>query len=185
MDIEWTGSDRDSRDVNRLYEIFFERLEKEITRLKRVANTMEGPDQIFVTQLVYNLELEYGRYSASDNPRTKFDDDERERTLASIIDYLNKIKAQVKDLEVTIEAKQHLVSSRAEAERTVSQFFYDCQVVEEKIKHYGTLNCSTKKQVEELNTQLKSLVHRMIALSKKSELLNEAILESYVVKILS
>jgi archaellum component FlaC len=101
-----------------------------------------------------------------------------------VIDYLNKIEGQVKDLETSIENQQG-VSSRAVANRIVSQFFYDCQVAEDRIKEYGSWGYLTNKQIENLKTQLKNLVHRMTTLSKKSELLMDAILESYEAKILS
>jgi|GEM_PF-2184749 len=171
-------------DTNLIDDFFHERLKKETARLNKLVDELEGPEKVVITDLLHRLEQECSKYEGSEISDLLFGEDEKERTLAAIIEHLNKIEAQVKDLEVSSESQQ-LVSSRAVADRIVSQFFYDCQVAEDRIKEYGSWAYLTKKQIDDLNTQLKNLVHRMIQVSKKSELLIEAILESYAAKILS
>jgi hypothetical protein len=52
-------------------------------------------------------------------------------------------------------------------------------VAEERMKQYAFRGLLDREQIRDLNAQLKSLVHRMIELTRKSDLLTDAVLESY------
>jgi len=165
---------------------FYKNVEKEIARLEKTVKKLKGDDKKFVLDIMDTLEQECREFKGTGNSLYINIKGEEKRVLGSIIDMLNKIEMQVKDLEVTVEKKGfHVVSSRDEANRIINQFFYDCQVAEKQIKHYGKKGDITRKQITELNGQLKKLVHSMITLSKKSEFLIDAILQSYEIKLFS
>jgi hypothetical protein len=101
---------------------------------------------------------------------------DRQKALSAIIDVLNNVDAQLKDLNRTMAKRAPgFVFATAEADAIVEKFFYTCQVAEEKIKTAAAEEHITQKQVDHLNGQLKDAVDRMIAASQKSEVLAQAV----------
>lgn len=162
---------------------FYRKLEEEIARLQQIAARLDGLDRDQVLDMIHALELECERFRTSERDRTLRREEEREKAQGSIIEILNEIELQVRELEV--EAGQGAVKTREEAERRVNRFFLDCQVAEDRIKHHALRGYLTREQVEDLNTQLRALVHRMTAASKRSRLLLDAVLETYEAQMFS
>ncbi len=159
---------------------FYKKLETEIARLEKTADRLEGMDRDLVKNMVHALELECARFRASEETFSEVREAEREEARSSVIALLNRIELQVSDLDTILGKDENRgISSPSEANRIVSQFFLDCQVVEEQMKQYSFRGLLTREQIRDLNIQLKGLVHRMIELTKKSNLLTDAVLESY------
>jgi hypothetical protein len=159
---------------------FYKKLEKEIARLEKTADRLEGMDREVVKNMVHALELECARFRASEEILSEVREQEREEARSTIIALLNKIETQVQELDTILGKNENrAIGSRTEANNRVGQFFLDCQLVEDRIKQYAFRGLLTKDQVQDLNIQLKGLVHRMIELSRKSDLLTDAMLESY------
>jgi hypothetical protein len=159
---------------------FYKKLEREISRLEKTADRLEGMDRELVKNMVHALELECTRFRSSEESMCEIREKEREEARSTIIVILNRIETQIKDLDAILgnDGKRG-IGSRDEANQIVSQFFLECQVAEERVKLYAGRELLTKEQIDDLNIQLKDLVHRMIALSRKSDLLIDAVLESY------
>jgi hypothetical protein len=165
---------------------FYKKLDLEISRLEKTAARLEGVEKEAVLQMVHALELECERFRISEQSRAWIDEEERTRSLSSIIEILNRIEIQVKELEQTVGPNgRFTIGSKEEADRIVEQFFYTCQVAEERIKQYGTRGYLTREQIADLNAQLKHLVHRLIHLSKGSDLLIDAVLHTYEARMFS
>lgn len=165
---------------------FYRKLEKEISRLQETANRLEGLDKQQVMDMIHALELECGRFREYETSQEVIESEEKERSLASIIEILNNIEGRVQDLETALIKKEpRVINSIDEAHRIVHQFFYDCQVAEERIKSSVEKGLINKKQKVDLQIQLRALVHRMILLSRQSKYLVEAVLESYEARMFS
>ncbi|MDD1678187.1 MAG: hypothetical protein LUO93_03260 [Methanomicrobiales archaeon] len=159
---------------------FYKKLEKEIARLEKTADRLEGMDRDLVKNMVHALELECARFRSSEVTFSEVREQEREEARSTTIAILNKIETQVRDLDVILGKDENRgIGSRTEANRIVDQFFLDCQLAEEQMKQYAFRGLLSKEQIRDLNIQLKGLVHQMIQLSKKSDLLTDAVLESY------
>jgi hypothetical protein len=159
---------------------FYKKLEKEIARLEKTADRLEGMDRDLVRNMVHALELECIRFRTSEETLSGLREKEREDARSAIITILNRIEAQIQELETILGKDENIgIGSRSEANRIVGQFFLDCQVAEEQIKRSAFRGMLTREQIQDLNTQLKDLVHRMIEMSRKSDLLTEAVLDSY------
>ena len=159
---------------------FYKKLEKEIARLEKTADRLEGMDRDIVVNMVHALELECTRFRTSEEHLSESREKEKEEARSTIITILNKIETRLQDLDrVMGKGDQRGVGSSDEAHRIVAEFFFDCQIAEERIKQYGIGGLLTREQIRDLNIQLKGLVHRMIDLSKKSDMLIDAVLESY------
>jgi hypothetical protein len=159
---------------------FYRKLEKEISRLEKTADRLEGLDRDLVMDMIRALELECTRFRTTEEIISGAQEKEKEEARSTIITLLNQIEAQLQDLERTHGKEETRgTGSQEEASRIVGQFFVDCQVAEERIKQYGGRGMLTREQIGDLNNQLKGYVHRMIKLSKKSDLLIDAVLDSY------
>ncbi len=159
---------------------FYKKLETEIARLEKTADRLEGMDRELVKNMVHALELECSRFRASEESLSDVREKEREEARSSVITLLNRIEMQVNDLATLLGNDGNRgIGSPAEANRVVGQFFLDCQLVEEQIKQYAFRKLLTREQIDDLNKQLRRLVHRMIELTRKSDLLTDAVLESY------
>jgi len=164
---------------------FYKKLETEIDRLEKTASTLKGGERKLVLAMANTLEKELIRFKVSKDTETTIHKEEGESALASIIDILNKIEMQLKDLEVTLGKKDHVfITSKEMADAIVHQFFFDCQVAEERMKNSEKRKYISKEQVSTLNNQLKMLVHKMITLSKQSEFLIDAVLQHYEARML-
>jgi hypothetical protein len=104
----------------------------------------------------------------------------REQAFTGIINVLNDIDGQVRDLDRTMRSRAPaFVFPTDEAAPIVDRFFYACQVAEERIKaadHEGHL---TKKQVHDLNIQLQASVQRMVELARRSETLQNLVTDKF------
>jgi hypothetical protein len=159
---------------------FYKKLEKEIARLEKTADRLDGMDRELVKNMVHALELECARFRASEETLSGMREQERDEARSTVITLLNRIEAQVQELDSILgKDENRVIGSPSDANQIVGQFFLDCQVVEERIKQYSFRGLLTKDQIRDLNIQLKGIVHRMIELSRKSDLLTDAVLESY------
>jgi hypothetical protein len=159
---------------------FYKKLEKEIARLETTADRLEGMDRELVKNMVHALELECARFRASEETLSGVREQEREEARTTVITLLNRIEIQVQELDTILGKDENSgIGTRTEANRIVAQFFLDCQVAEERMKQYAFRGLLTREQIRDLNIQLKGLVHRMIELTRKSDLLTDAVLESY------
>lgn len=164
---------------------FYKKLAREIDRLEKTASTLRGAERKLVLDMASSLEKELNRFKVGKEIDSSISSEESERALAAIIDVLNKVEMQLKDLEVTLGKKDRVfITSKEVANTIVHQFFLDCQVAEERIKNSEKRKHITKEQVSDLNMQLKTLVHRMVTLSKQSEFLIDAVLQHYEAKTL-
>jgi hypothetical protein len=101
---------------------------------------------------------------------------DRQKALSAIIEVLNEVDVQLKDLDKTMVMRAPgFVFATAEADAIVEKFFYTCQVAEEKIKSAAAEEHLSPKQIDHLNGQLKDAVDRMIAVSQKSPVLAQAV----------
>jgi hypothetical protein len=181
VDISWDGVPAEGRAMQEFDQNgFYKKLEKEIARLEKTADRLEGMDQELVRNMVHALELECARFRASEETLSGIREQEREEARQTVITLLNRIEDQVQELDTILGKDENRgIGSRTEANRVVGQFFLDCQVAEERMKQYAFRGLLSKDQIRDLNTQLKGLVHRMIELTRKSDLLTDAVLESY------
>lgn len=99
---------------------------------------------------------------------------EREAAFASIINVLNDVDGQLKDLEVTVSRSGAAISSQ-DATVIVDRFFITAQMAEERMKDPEIRQYLTSAQIEQLNTQLQGAVAKMGALSRRCEPLLNAI----------
>lgn len=100
---------------------------------------------------------------------------EREKALASIIESLNDIEGQLKNLETAlgVGAKRGAVS-QFDAYNILEQFFLNCQVAEDRIKLAIKKDYITDTQLAALNKEIGEAVQRMIGASKQSSLVTQA-----------
>jgi hypothetical protein len=101
-----------------------------------------------------------------------------EPALFSMINVLNDIEAQLKQLEVTVERSGAAISPQ-DASVFVDKFFYSTQVAEERIKNPEMRKHLTPEQIDQLNLQLQNAVQKMIALSQQSTSLQNAVQARY------
>jgi hypothetical protein len=159
---------------------FYKKLEKEIARLEKTADRLEGMDRDLVQNMVHALEMECARFRAAEENLSGVREQEREEARSTVIALLNRIEEQVQELDTLLGKDENRgIGSPSDAHRIVGQFFLDCQVAEERMKHFAFRGLLTKDQIRDLNIQLKGLVHRMIELTRRSDLLTDAVLESY------
>ncbi|MDD1672468.1 MAG: hypothetical protein LUO82_05670, partial [Methanomicrobiales archaeon] len=130
---------------------------------------------IYMERKFHIFRREEIRYPESGLPAWEpYIETERQSLYASIIDVLNEVDAQVKELAETL-AKPGIVLGRAETEPIVDRFFVTCQVAEEKIKKGATDGYLTAEQVAQLHEQLGGAVNRMIDISRQSPVLAELV----------
>jgi hypothetical protein len=104
---------------------------------------------------------------------------DRERAYSAIIDILNRIDAQLTDLDVTFALKgPGYVFPQRDAKAVVDRFFFSCQVAERRIKAAAADNHITQEQIAYLNDQLRHTVDQMIATSKQSDILSQLVQDS-------
>jgi hypothetical protein len=160
---------------------FRRKIRKEIERLRITAELLEGSEKEEILHLINILEEDHRRSGVEEDYRIQG----RERSWASIITLLNRIEQQVNEVHQAIEAEKAWINSQELAQRTVNQFFYDCQEAEKLIKYHGKKGHLTSEQIAALNTQLRSLVRTMVGLFKQSEPLTNAVLQSFETQIFS
>lgn len=165
---------------------FYRKLEKEINRLHQTADRMNGPDKNQIKYMIQALEQECQRFRDYQTLADESEAEYQDKALALIIEILNSIESRVHDLEAAMGKEEpRFIGSIEEANRIVHQFFFECQVAEDRIKSSAAAGHITKKQRDGLNTQLQQLVHRMMQLSRKSEYLIDAVLQSYEARMFS
>ena len=161
---------------------FRRKIRKEIERLRITAELLEGSEKEEILHLINILEEDHRRSgNMEEHPKIR----DRERSWASIITLLNRIEQQVNEVHQALGAEKAWINSQELAQRTVNQFFYDCQEAEKLIKYHGKKGHLNQEQITALNTQLRSLVRTMVGLFKQSEPLTNAVLQSFEAQIFS
>ncbi len=163
---------------------FTVKIQNEIERLKALTRTLEGPDQEQILTIIEILEQECGKQERRESS-TALQEAEKIQSWHVLIDMLNKIEDRVKELETAIEREQTWFTSRDAARRIVHDFFYDCQEAEQLIKHYERKGFITRGQLSDLHVQLREIVQKMVVLFGRSEVLVDAVLQSYATQIFS
>jgi hypothetical protein len=102
----------------------------------------------------------------------------KEFAYSTIIDVLNDIDNQMKDLEGLLINREFVLTPQ-EANGIVERFFYSCQVAEERMKSKDSRKHLSEEQLGKLNSQLEASVERMITLSRKSDTLMQAVQAHY------
>lgn len=162
-------------DVN----IFSEKVEEEIRRLEKTAARLKGRERDAVLGLARTLRMEQRQLISASIEEIEWDQ-------GKIIESLNDLESQVLNVENAISSQESpFVPTAGEAEEIVNTFFFSCQIVEEAMKKAYAKGTVTSKQMEDLNTQLRHLVRRMIRLSKRSETLLDAMLYALEAKIVA
>jgi hypothetical protein len=106
--------------------------------------------------------------------------DEKQRTLAAIIDVLNDIDTGLGELERITSGPIRIVPfMTSDITVLVEKFFFNCQIAEEKMKDGYTRRYVTKQQIEDLNLQLQKSVSRMRDLSLRSTLVARVLREKF------
>lgn len=163
---------------------FAAKMQQEIERLRSIAKTMKGANRQYILTIIEILEQECGQM-VSGSGHSSHHEKERERSSAVLIDMLNKIELRVKELALSVEKEQTWLQSKESADRIVQQFFIDCQEAEKLIKHYEKRGYITREQMADLNNQLRSIVHTMVGLFRRSETLKEAVIQAFETQIFS
>jgi len=106
--------------------------------------------------------------------------DEKQRSLAAIIDVLNDIDHQLQELERISRGSGRIAPFLAQdVARIIEQFFFNCQLAEERMKNGFTRRYVTRKQVDDLNLQLANSVCRMRELSGKSAIVARVLQDKF------
>ncbi|MDD1677032.1 MAG: hypothetical protein LUQ40_04755 [Methanomicrobiales archaeon] len=106
--------------------------------------------------------------------------DEKQRTLAAIIDVLNDIDHQLQELERISSGTGRIAPFLAQdVAGIIEKFFYNCQIAEERMKNGYSMRYVTQKQVGDLNLQLTNSVRRMRELSEKSAVVSRVLRDKF------
>ncbi len=165
---------------------FSRRMEEEIRRIEETAKRLHGNDKRVLLEMARALRLERSRMEPTSAEDESFAVLQREKTQGEIISLLNRIEADVHRLEQAVaESPKAFQPTSNEADEIVNGFFLCCQVAEEVIKRAEREGMLSRSQIEDLNGQLRALVHRMIQASRKSEALLDALLHCFEARILT
>jgi hypothetical protein len=106
--------------------------------------------------------------------------DEKQRTLAAIIDVLNNIDVELRELERISSSPVRVAPFlTSDVMVLVEKFFFHCQIAEDKMKEGYTRRYVTKSQIDDLNRQLRQSVSRMRDLSARSSLVAQVLREKF------
>ncbi len=156
------------------------RLEREVERLRERAEALEGRDKQFFRDMAHAMDLYVRKLDGAADATRELEEMERQQALASIIDILNEIDVELKELnDILGEEANQFRFSLHEASCIVDRFFYNCQIAEDRIKSASRKNFITRKQVNELNEQLNRAVMRIVAISRRSDDLLKMLQEKY------
>lgn len=156
------------------------RLEKEVERLQERAETLEGRDKQLFRDIAHALGLYVKKLDGAVDATRELEEMERQQAFASIIDILNEIDVELKELnEILGEGTNQFRFNLHEASCIIDRFFYNCQIAEDRIKSASQRGYVTRKQVDELNGQLNRAVRRIVAISRRSDALLKMLQEKY------
>jgi hypothetical protein len=99
---------------------------------------------------------------------------EKERALSSLIETLNQIEAEVRQILATLRSPKGISSIR-DADSLAGAFFYSCQIGEERIRTARKKDYITDVQVQALNNELRGFVRKILEVSGTSPLLRDAV----------
>jgi len=146
----------------------------ELQHLERKKENVPAEERRFVEDIMGELRRDLVKIQAARKIGDFLDENEKMNTQARMIDVLNELDLQLRDLETTIT----MHSSLEIAAESVEQFFITCQIAENVIKFSGLKGYSSKDQISALNRELKEKVDRMILLSTQSTILAQALQHS-------
>lgn len=158
---------------------FCNRLGREIERLEERALVLEGNEKKIVQDMAHIMTDHLKRLERVIETSCEMDEERREQALSSIIDILNEIDAQLKNLDNTLNGQNRGFVTIHEATCIIDRFFVNCQIAEERIKDADQREYISQKQVDDLNEQLKRAVFRIIDISKQSDTLIKMLQEKY------
>jgi hypothetical protein len=102
------------------------------------------------------------------------DDAEKDLALSSLIETLNEIESEVRQIINSLHSTKG-IASVGDADNLVEGFFYSCQIGEERIKTARNKDFITDIQVQALNNELRGFVRKMLDVSATSPFLINAI----------
>jgi hypothetical protein len=102
------------------------------------------------------------------------EDTEKELALTSLIETLNEVESEVRQIIASLESPKG-IASIGDADSLVETFFYTCQIGEERIKTARKKDYITDVQVQALNNELLGFVRKMLEVSISSPLLTNAV----------
>lgn len=160
--------------------IFDKRLAAEIARLEETAAESEGEERDLFLSLVRELQREQGSLPPAPPARRRGTPQEQARIQETLENGLHRIDTHVRRLEVVYSRRGTLeIIPPEQAHRLVHWFLYHCEMAQQRLQHYGSLGYFTPDQVEDWNDRLRTLVHRMFAVSRKSQRMVEILLDCF------
>jgi hypothetical protein len=146
----------------------------ELQKLERRKQTVPAEDKKFVEELMDRLQKDLVKIQSARTIGDFFDEHEKMEVQARIIEVLNELDLQLRDIESGMKVHP---SSEMVIE-SVEQFFITCQIAENVMKYSGVKGYCSKEQITQLNQDMKKKVDRMIVLSRNSDLLDQALQQS-------
>jgi hypothetical protein len=150
------------------------RFQNELKILEKKKHTVPAEEKQFVEEIMEGLRKDLGQLQTTRTIGEFFDAHERVNAQARLREVLDDLDLQLRDLESGVNVHP----SSEMAFETVEQFFITCQIAENVIKYSGLKGYVSKEQIQELNQEMKHKVERMIALSRRSEVLDQALQHS-------
>jgi hypothetical protein len=150
------------------------KLQDELRNLERKKEKVPAEEKKFVEEVMEWLQRDLDALKNAPSMDDFLDEQEKMCAQARLIEVLNELDLQLHDLETGI--KFRFFPERAT--EIVEQFFITCQIGEDMIKHSGLKEYITPEQINDLNRDIRKKVDRMIALSRDSDLLTQALQHS-------
>jgi hypothetical protein len=150
------------------------KIQDELRNLERKKEKVPAEEKRFVEEVMEWLQRDLDTLRNAPSMDDFLDEQEKMCAQARLIEVLNELDLQLHDLETGI--KYRFFPERAT--EIVEQFFITCQTGENVIKHSGLKEYITAEQINDLNQDMKKRVDRMIALSRDSDLLYQALQQS-------
>ncbi len=153
------------------------RLKGELKLLEHVKEQTPEPEKNFVTGVMANLEKDLEHIRSARTMEEFLEEEERITAENRLIELINDLDLQIHDLEQVTKD----LSTEYAAE-SVERFFITCQRVENVLKYSGIKRYASAEQIKELKKELQQKVNKMIRLSRRSEILNQALQQSRTAK---
>ncbi len=154
------------------------KFEDELQSLKKIATQVPESEKSFIEGIMENIQQDLAKIQATRTMGDYLDSEAKRSAQARLIELLNELDLELQDLKR--DGKMPL-SGEAVTE-TVEQFFLTCQVAEHAIKYSEVEGHITKEQVGDLHRDLKKKVNAMIALSRSSTMVEQALQQSRAAK---
>jgi hypothetical protein len=150
------------------------RFQRELQHLEKKKGRLPADEKKFIEDIMERLQKDLIQIRTAPTMGDFFDEHEKLNAQARLREVLDDLDFQLRDLE----SGMNVHPSSEMAIESVEQFFITCQIAENVIKFSGIKGYVSKEQIKELNGDMKNKVDRMIALSRHSEVLDQALQHS-------